>query len=237
MTRLRVPNTSPTNLPIRVCKNFPKRQKLHRPFQLTNSLGQPFGSVRCSSPRVASPDTCQSTRLLETPTPENLTWRLARGPSGKVCYTTTSTGYSIKDRPMKLGMRFGIWGFVSASLLVTERQPLQEPQRRPSPSGPPVSRVKIGSGVENACGGAWAALKCGVDRQGARPVVRVVWRSVDGAVLDQTCPAGFVIPSAVGLMHAKCPNSAAVVRLSRGDPQTFRPSIRPVWCILPGCDP
>lgn len=166
MTRLRVPNTPQTSSLIRVCKNFPKRRRLHRPFQLTNSLPQPSGSVRCPSPRVASPDTCQSTRLLETPTPENLTCSLARGPPGKVCYTTTSMGYSIADQPMKLGMmRSGIWGFVSASLLVTERQLLPEPQRRPSPLAP-VSRVKIGSGVENTCGGASAALKCGVDRQG-----------------------------------------------------------------------
>ena len=63
-------------------------------------------------------------------------------------------------------MGSGIWGFVSTSLLVTERQPFPEPQRRPSPSGPPVSRVKICSGVGNTCGGASAALKCGVDRPG-----------------------------------------------------------------------
>lgn len=45
-------------------------------------------------------------------------------------------------------------------------------------------------------------------------MVRLVWRSVDGAVLDQTYPAGSVYGTAspVGLMHAKCPSSAAVVR-------------------------
>lgn len=45
-------------------------------------------------------------------------------------------------------------------------------------------------------------------------MVGLVWRSVDGAVLDQTCPAGSVYGAVppVGLMHAKCPSSAAVVR-------------------------
>lgn len=80
-----------------------------------------------------------------------------------------------------------------------------------------MSRVKIGSGVENTCGGASAALKCGVDRQGGRHL----WSGLCGAAstvlswtrLTQLASLASSTVPAVDLMHAKCPSSAAVVRL------------------------
>lgn len=77
-----------------------------------------------------------------------------------------------------------------------------------------MSRVKIGSGVENTCGGASAALKCGVDRQGGKDLVCgaastvLSWTKLTllASLASSTVPA-------VGLVHAKCPSSAAVVRL------------------------